>query len=100
MGKAVPRRRTPIGWLDETSVHHTMFALRNVQRQLQFLADTGSNRRETTQLLLTEAHIKEAVSLLDAIRPDASATTDPCDNTEDRKPGSSCTLGLRPPLRG
>jgi hypothetical protein len=72
MRKTIRRTRAPRGWLDETSVPYTMFALRSVQTRLRYLANHASTRREIAQLLLTQAHVDEAVGLLAAISLDPS----------------------------
>lgn len=87
MPKAVPRRRAPGGGrLDETSVPYTMFALRCVRTQLQYLADHACTGRAMAQFLLTQAHIDEAVGLLAAVTPNPGAADVDCNNDGKSEP--------------
>jgi hypothetical protein len=78
MPKTVPRRRGSRGWLDETSVAYVMFELRRIQEHLHYLACNSTADRKTARVLLTHAHIEEAIGILIAIPHKRDATDAEC----------------------
>lgn len=64
MRKKLTRERNFKFWFDDASVAQVVFELKRAQRHLRYLAGRATNTRMTSQIVLTEAHIDEAITVL------------------------------------
>lgn len=78
MPNNIKRRFGTNAKFEGTSALYARFALRSVQTHLRYLAHHANTERALAQLVLTQAHLDEAIGILATILPEANPADSEC----------------------